>query len=777
MGAIEKAAVIGSGVMGSGIAAQIANAGIPVVLLDIVPADAASGARNSLAEQAKSRMAKTRPPQLMHPDAARLITAGNLKDDIGLIAECDWICEAVVENLAIKRQLYGKLESHRKTGSIMTSNTSTIPIAQLVDGLPERFRTDFAITHFFNPPRHMRLLELVSGRGTDASVVQRLDDFCDRALGKEVVLCKDTPGFIANRIGVFWMAATMSAAFEFGLTVEEADAVAGRPMGVPATGVFGLTDLTGVDLFPMVMRTLSAMLPEADRFQTLCQPGSRLNELITAMLEKGLTGRKGGGGFFRQTKDGNKRTTESLDLASGLYRPARLPDLDSLSVAGKQGLTSLIAHPDKGGQLASYVLTETLTYAASLIPEIADDPATIDIAMKTGYGWKWGLFELLDVVGVDWLRAQIRERGLPMPDFLEVARSRTIYREGSQSREMLTLAGSYRPVRVRDGAWSLADRKRGRQPIASNRSASIWEIGDDVACLELHSKMNTIDDFVLEMMTVASRLRERGFAALVVGNDARNFSVGVNLAYVVSLIEAKQWTVLEAFVRHGQTAMTALKMSPLPVVSAVAGHALGGGCEIALHSDAIQAHAETYMGLVETSVGIIPSWGGCRELLLRAQRHASGPKGPAETSKAVFGIIAGAAKSASALDAQKLGYLSASDGISMNRARLLADAKSKAIAFADRYQPPSPEQLILPGPPAAAALTMSLEQAIRSGAAQDRDLAVGTVLARVVTGGDGDVTRPCSESFVLDLECAGFMQAARLENTSDRMNSVLAGGK
>jgi 3-hydroxyacyl-CoA dehydrogenase len=330
-------------------------------------------------------------------------------------------------------------------------------------------------------------------------------------------------------------------------------------------------------------------------------------------------------------------------------------------------------------------------------------------------------------------------------------------------------------INMTGSTWSLAERKQGQRPVASNQSASIWAIGDDVACLELHSKMNSIDDFVLEMMTIAARLRERGFAALVVGNDGRNFSVGVNLAYVVSLIEARRWSVLEAFVRYGQAAMTALKMSPLPVVSAVAGHALGGGCEIALHSDAIQAHTETYMGLVETSVGIIPAWGGCRELLLRAQRTTSNPV-PAQISKGVFDIILRAAKSSSALDARKLGYLAASDGISANRENLLADAKLKALTLADCYQPPLPENLILPGPSAVAALTMSLESSVRSGAASGDDLAVGVALAHAVTGGDNaNMTTPCSESLVLDLECAGFMQLARSEKTRERMNLVLSG--
>jgi len=775
---IRKVAVVGSGVMGSGIAAQIANAGVPVVLLDIVPANAPdTESRSTLSEQAKARMVKARPAPLMHPDVTSNIVTGNLEDDAGLLADCDWICEAVVENVDIKQALYKTIENHRKPGSIVTSNTSTIPVSRLTDGLTAQLRRDFAVTHFFNPPRYMRLLELVAAQDTCLDVIDCLNRFCDRSLGKEVVACKDTPGFIANRIGVFWMAAAVNAAFKFGLTVEQADAVAGKPMGVPATGVFGLLDLTGIDLFPPVLQTLSGMLPETDLFQTVCDPKSALNECIVAMLGKGLIGRKGGGGFYRAARDGDRRVTEALDLDSGAYRPLQTPALDSLTAAAGGGLKALVDHPDKGGRFARETLVGMLTYATALIPEIADDPQTIDIAMKTGYGWKWGPFELLDLVDVNWLRDQIAARSLPMPPFIERAGGGPVYRYGARYVETLDLYGAYKKITPPQDAWTLADRKRGQRPLAHNPSASIWDIGDAVACLELHSKMNTIDDHVLEMMCIASELKGRGLRALVIGSDAPNFSVGVNLTYVSGLIEGGSWNILERFVRHGQTAMTSLKMAPFPVVSAIAGHVLGGGCEIALHSDAIQAHAETYMGLVETKVGIIPAWGGCKELLLRANAERSGIKGPTQPSKTVFEKIASAATSTSALDARKLGFLRASDGISMNRSRLLADAKSKALGLADDYQVPELQELNLPGPTCAIALKMTIEAASSSGAAAAHDIVVGTALSRVLTGGDTDMMRPLKESDVLDLECQGFMQLARTDKTLERMKHLLSDRK
>lgn len=775
---IAKVAVIGSGVMGSGIAAHLANAGMPVVLLDMVPANLSDeSSRSVLAEQAKAGMAKARPASLMHPDIARNIVTGNLQDNVGLLVDCDWICEAVVENLAVKQAIYKTIETHRKSGSIVSSNTSTIPISSLAEGLPNHFRRDFAVTHFFNPPRYMRLLELVAGRDTGAGVIESLERFCDRSLGKDVVICKDTPGFVANRIGVFWMATAMSAAFRFGLTVEQADAIAGKPMGIPATGVFGLADLTGIDLLSTAMRTLSRALAEKDLFQTSCDPQSALNACITMMIAKGSVGRKSGGGFYRLVRGGDKRATEVLDLVSGGYRPSEMPELDSLAVATRDGLRALINHPDKGGRFAREVLIKTLTYATSLIPEIADDPRTIDTAMKAGYGWKWGPFELIDFVGVRWLRDQLAAYSLPIPSFIEKAGSGPIYRNGQACLEMLDFNGVYRPIVPPGDAWSLADHKRGRQPLAGNVSASIWDIGDGVACLEFHSKMNTIDDHVLEMMLVASRLKDKGIRALVIGNDAANFSAGVNLAYVVELIEAERWERLEELVRHGQMAMTALKMAPIPVVSAIAGHVLGGGCEIALHSDAIQAHAETYMGLVETRVGIIPAWGGCKELLLRAIAERSGVKGPTQPSKVVFEKIANAATTTSAVDARKLGFMKNSDAISMNRSRLLADAKAKALDLADDYQAPGAQELILPGATCAIALETTIRAAMISGSAGAHDIAVGTILARVLTGGDADITRPRKDSDVLDLECEGFMQLARMPKTLERMKHLLSNRK
>jgi 3-hydroxyacyl-CoA dehydrogenase len=764
---IRKAAVIGSGVMGSGIAAQIANAGVPVLLLD--KAAPSGEIRSHLAEQAKTGILKTRPAPLMHPDAAHFITTGNLDDDINGLRECDWICEAIVEDLGIKKAVYRIIEQHRRDDAAVTSNTSTIPISRLVDELSPRFRKHFAIAHFFNPPRYMPLLELVAGSDTSPTVTASLERFCDYSLGKTVVRCRDTPGFIANRLGLFWMLASMNSAFEYGITIEETDAAIARFLGVPSTGVFGLADLTGVDLFNTALRTICSLLPQADPMQMQFSEQSPFDRFISAMLAKGLKGRKGNGGFYRVRLDGEQRIHETLDVASGEYRPWIKPASDDDAVA-QSGPQSLTHRSDLVACAARDVLVELLHYASFLIPEIADEPQTIDKAMTAGYGWKWGPFELIDQMGLDWLRKEMRSRSLPIPPYLEQAKDGPIYRRVGHDAEALRTGGTYERVKRPADAWTLSDHSQRQNPLASNKSASVWDIGDNVACLELRSKLNSIDFDVLDLMIATTELT--GIRALVIGTDGPNFSAGVNLAYVVSLIEAKDWETLESFVRHGQRAMIALRLAPFPIVSAVAGHALGGGCEIALHSTAIQAHAEARMGLVETSVGIIPAWGGCRELL---QRWTAGPfdaNGPMQAPRRAFELILAGTASTSALHARKLGYLRASDGITMNRSRLLHDAKARALKLADGYIPYRPHFMTLPGQTGRVSLTLNIAHA--ENALTDHARTIASELARVVTGGDTDISRLCSGIDILQLEYDAFMRLAQTPETLGLMKSALS---
>ena len=774
MAAIEKVAVIGAGVMGGGIAAHVANAGLPVVLLDVVPEGAEN--RSALAEGAVQRMLKQKPAPFMHRRNARLITTGNLEDDLGLVADCDWICEAIIEDPEIKRDLYRRLDEVRKKGSIVTSNTSTIPLAKLVEGLSDGFAADFAITHFFNPPRYMRLFELVAGERTRPEAVETLRAFGDVRLGKAVVDCKDTPGFIANRIGIYWSYLAMSGAYDFGLTVEEADSIVGRPMGVPKTGIFGLMDLTGIDLAPHVNASMLALLPETDAFRQAFKEDHPLNTRIAEMIAGGFTGRKGKGGFYRMVKEEGGRRKEAIDLDTGEYRPTVAAELASAKAA-REGLRALVEHEDKGGRYAWHVLGNVLSYAASLVPEIADDIVSVDRAMKTGYAWKYGPFELIDQLGAAWFTERLAAEGREVPALVAAAGDGPFYKEEGEEALYLTADGTYAPVPVADGAWRLADRKRGREPVASNRSASIWDIGDGVACLEFHTKMNAIDADMTAMIAEAARIDEKGFKALIIANDADNFSVGANIGVVLFAANAAMWPVIDQAVSALQDALMALKYAPFPVVAAPAGMALGGGCEVVLHADAVQAHAETYAGLVEVGVGLVPAGGGAKELTMRAILNPKRPGGPMPAIIPVFEAISTAKVATSAEEARDMLILRPDDGITMNRDRVLADAKARALDMVEGYRPPEPAEISLPGATARAAFDMAVQGFVAQGKATRHDHVVASEVAKIVSGGDTDITEVVSERDLLDLERNGFLTLIRTEPTLERIEHMLETGK
>ncbi|HYH20467.1 MAG TPA: 3-hydroxyacyl-CoA dehydrogenase NAD-binding domain-containing protein [Azospirillum sp.] len=775
---IKRAAVIGAGVMGSGIAAHIANAGIPVVLLDIVPKDAED--RSVVARTAIQKMLKTDPAPFMHPKNAKLVTPGNLEDDLGLLADVDWIIEAIVENPAVKADLYRRIDPVRKAGSVVSSNTSTIPLAHLTEGQSEAFKRDFLITHFFNPPRYMRLLELVTSDATRPDAAAAIADFCDRALGKGVVRCKDTPGFIANRIGTLWIQAAINAAVDLGLTVEEADAVAGRPMGIPKTGVFGLVDLVGLDLMPHIAKSMLATLPEGDAYRATF----REHPVITRMIAEGYTGRKGKGGFYRMNKEGGKRVKEAIDLTTGQYRPSDKPRLDSVQTAGKD-LRALAEFPDRTGKYARTVLAQTLAYAASLVPEIADDIVAVDEAMRLGYAWKHGPFELIDRLGTDWFAELCRGEGIPVPALVEQAAGRPFYRVEGGRLQHLTTAGEYADVVRPDGVLLLADVKRASRPVFKNASAAIWDIGDGVLCFEFTSKMNALDDQIMAAYGKAMGLIGDGpngdkggaWKALVIHNEADNFSVGANLGLAMFAINIALWPQIEEMVDAGQRTYRALKYAPFPVVAAPSGMALGGGCEILLHSDHVQAHAETYMGLVEVGVGLIPGWGGCTEMLVRYAANPKLPKGPMPPVAQAFETISLAKVAKSAAEAKDLLYLRASDGITMNRDRLLADAKARALELAANYTPPEKPSYVLPGPGGRAALELFLEGFRLQGKATPHDMVVCSALAEILTGGDADHTEPVGEDKLLGLERKAFMELIRTPGSIDRIEHMLTTGK
>ncbi|WP_041795767.1 3-hydroxyacyl-CoA dehydrogenase/enoyl-CoA hydratase family protein [Pararhodospirillum photometricum] len=769
MSDIRKVAVLGAGVMGAGIAAHVANAGVPVLLLDIVPPGAEN--RNALAEGALARMQKADPAPFMSKAAAALVTPGNIEDHLEQLADVDWIVEAVVERLDVKQALYARLEAVRKPGSVVSSNTSTLPLATLTEGLPPSFARDFLITHFFNPPRYMRLLEVVSGPATRPEAVEAVSRFADVRLGKSVVPCKDRPGFIANRLGVFWLQAAVVEAFERGLAVEDVDAIIGKPMGIPKTGVFGLLDLVGLDLMPHVNASLAAALPSEDAFHTFNKP----LPIVERLIAEGYTGRKGKGGFYRINREAGKRK-EALDLTTGTYRPARKADVPALGET-RRSVGALLAHPSAHGQYAWRVMGLTLAYAAALLGDAADDVAAIDEAMRLGYNWKFGPFELIDQIGPDVLAQRLAAEGLAVPPALTLAQGRTFYRDHEGRRQRLGLEGVYHDLVRPEGVLLLQDIKRASKPILKNGSAALWDIGDGVACFEFTSKMNSIDPDIMDLLGKTLRRVKKDFKALVIHNEGSNFSVGANLGLAVFAANIAAWGEIESMVSQGQETYRALKYAPFPVVGAPSGMALGGGCEILLHCDAVQAHAETYMGLVEVGVGLVPAWGGCTEMLHRWSSLGRLPKGPMPAVGKVFEILSTATVAKSAAQAQELLFLRPGDGITMNRDRLLADAKARALALVEGYTPPERPTYTLPGPAAHTAMMMAVGSFRRLGKATPYDEVVSGALAGVLSGGATDVTEPLDEDALLTLERDHFMTLARTPGTLARIETMLLTGK
>ena len=768
---IRRAAVIGAGVMGSGIAAQIANAGVPVLLLDIVPAGAAD--RNALAEGALARMAKADPAPFMSRQAQRLVTPGNLEDDLERLAEVDWIVEAVIEKLEVKRELYARLEAVRRPGGIVSSNTSTLPLARLTEGLPESFRRDFLITHFFNPPRYMRLLEVVAGPETRAEAARELAEFADHRLGKSVVHCKDTPGFIANRIGSFWMQAAFCEAFDMALPVEEADLVLGRPLGIPKTGIFGLADLVGIDLLPHVAASLRAALPSDDPFHEV----DRAFPLIARLIETGFTGRKGKGGVYRLNQAGGQRVKEAIDLASGTYHPATKPRLEALDAAKDGGPRALFETDEPAAHYAWRVMSRTLAYACALIPEIADDITAVDEAMKRGYNWKWGPFELLDRIGPDWFAGRLEAEDKAVPALLQKARTDGFYRVEDGRLQFLETVGSFTDVLRPAGVLLLEDVKRRSRPVARNGSASLWDIGDGAACLEFHTKMNAIDAETLDLIDKSIGIVARDFKALVIYNEGSNFSVGANIGLALFAANVALWPMIEDLVAKGQKVYRKLKHAAFPVVAAPSGMALGGGCEVCLNAAAVQAHAESYMGLVEVGVGVIPAWTGSTELLTRWVQNPKRPRGPMPPLAQTFETIGMAKVAKSAFEAKELLFLREDDGITMNRDRLLANAKARALAMAEAYRPPEQSALALPGPSGRIALEMAVDALRLKGAATPHDEVVAGQLAVVLSGGATDITTPVGDDDLLQLERAAFMTLIKQPATLARIEHMLETGK
>lgn len=771
---IKKVAVIGSGVMGSGIAAHLANAGVDVVLLDIVLKDKED--RNFLVNSALEKMKKANPAPLMHKKNIKRIAVGNTEDDMEMLKDCDWIIEVVIENLKIKQDLYSKIDKFRKAGAVVSSNTSTIPLHHLIEGQSDDFAKSFMITHFFNPPRYLRLLELVKGNKTDPKKVEAISEFCDVSLGKGVVECNDTPGFIGNRIGTFWIQAAINEAFDRGIDIESADAVMSRPIGVPKTGVFALVDLVGLDLMPHLAESMLSTLPEGDEYRNI----HRDYDVINKLIEDGYTGRKGKGGFYRLDPDSKSKQKQAVDLKTGEFYDAKRPKV-AAAEAGKKGIHAVVNHDSDEGRYAWAVLSQTLSYAANLVGTIADTVEKIDAGMKLGYNWKFGPFEMLDEIGPKYVADRLREEGRDVPEFLDKVGEGTFYKVDNGVLHQFGLDGKYHAIKRAEGVLLLSDIQRGSKPVHKNGSASLWDIGDGVLCLEFHSKMNAIDQDIFAMIQKA--IQEIGdgsgdFKALVVHNEGSNFSAGANLGLALFTINIGLWPQIDEFVGGGQAVYKALKFAPFPTVGAPSGMALGGGCEILLHCDAVQAHAETYIGLVEVGVGIIPGWGGCKELLIRHAKF-NPQKGPMPPVTNAFQTIGMAAVAKSAYEAfDHLYFLKNRDNVTMNRDRVLFDAKQKALELAKDYKAPEMEEIRLPGPAGKVALDLAVGDLAKSGKATPHDVVVCDHLAHVLSGGEkADFTVTLTEDDLYKLEKKEFMKLVRLPGTIARIEHMLEKGK
>jgi 3-hydroxyacyl-CoA dehydrogenase len=787
---IKKAAVIGAGIMGAGIAAHLANVGIPSVLLDIVPPDAAGSrdraARNRITQTGLERALKAKPASAFYDErAARLVTVGNVEDDFERIADADWIVEVVIEQLEAKRQTYARIEEVRKSGSIVSSNTSGIPAALLTEGRSDDFRRRFLITHFFNPVRFMKLLELVPDVDSDPELMAFMAQFGTERLGKGTVLCKDTPNFIGNRIGTFGSMFIIKRMLETGLKIEEVDAIFGPAMGRPRSAVFRTGDIVGLDTMVHVADNLYEQLSDDPQREVL-----RIPDFIREMVARKWLGDKTGQGFYKKTRGADGRSVILvLDPATMEYREqdsVRFSSLDSARAIDDpaERMRAVLGADDRAGQFAWGVTADALLYTAAATPQIAHDVVSVDEAMRWGYSWDLGPFETWDALGVRALATRMTAEGRELPPLvqsvLESGQGR-FYAEGTPATFFDFAARSYAPVPAGVPTLPLAPLKRAGKVVRENRSASLIDLGDGVLGLEFHTKLNSLDDDLVTLLGGAVEEAQTNWRALVVGNDGPDFSAGANLAQVLLGSRMRQWQLIERGVNSLQQANQRMKYSSVPVVVAPAGRALGGGCEIVLHGQHVRAAAESYLGLVEVGVGLVPAGGGCKEMLLRWQALKR-EGGPFAASRHVFEIVAVATVATSAANAQTLGFLRKSDAVTLDRERLLADAKADALSLAEKrdrgeWQPPAPPTLRLPGAGGRLVLEQQVENLRLQGKVSEHDALVASKLAYVLTGGDVSPLDDVTEEHILDLEREAFLSLCGMQKTQQRMEAILTTGK
>ncbi len=789
---IQRAAVIGAGIMGAGIAALLASAGIPVLLLDIVPPDAPESkdpaVRNRFALSGIEKALKARPASgFFTAKAAKLVTPGNTEDDLDKLAGVDWIVEAIVEEIGAKRDLFARVERVRTPGTIVSSNTSGLPATMLLEGRGEEFRRHFLITHFFNPVRFMKLLELVAGPETDPELMRYMGEFCSATLGKGVVYCKDRPSFIGNRIGNYGFASVVHRMLDEGYKIEEVDAIFGQPLGHPRTAVFRLGDMAGVDTLLHVADSLYENLPddpERDLF--------RMPAFVREMVARKWLGDKTGQGFYKKTRGADGKTEILvLDPATMEYRPQDSVHFSSLDSA--KGATdpaertrAVLNGQDRAAKLAWEATADQLLYTAAVAQEIADDIVNIDNAMRWGFNWEAGPFQSWDSLGVATLVKRMEAEGRSIPPLVREVAENGVGSFYHDDQYWDWNSHSYQPLPASARRLSMTRaRAAGARVVKENRGASLIDLGDDVLGIEFHSKMNALDDDIATMLAEGVEEAKANWRAIVVANDAPDFSVGANLAQVLMASRMRQFQLIERSVNKLQQANMALKYSSVPVVVAPAGRVLGGGCEIVMHGQHVRAAAETYLGLVEVGVGVVPAGGGCKEMLLRWQTlsqkvtHEGGPFAPARHA---FEIVAVATVATSADDACTYGFLKKSDAVTLDRERLLEDAKADALALAaakakGEWTPPEPASIR----PAGSGARMVLEQQVDNlrlvGKVTEHDVVVAGKLAWVLTGGEHAPTETLTEQDILDLEREAFLSLCGMPATQARMDHMLKTGK
>ncbi len=788
---INRVAVLGAGVMGATIAAHLANAGLEVLMLDIVPRElseqeAARGltlaspeVRNRIARAGLEGLAKMKPAPLYLREYAGLIETGNFEDDLTRLATCDWVIEVVVENLAVKRSLFERLVPHLSDHAVLTTNTSGLSVNEMAQALPDSLRSRFLVTHFFNPPRYMRLLEIVPCAETDPQVVAEMAEFIERRLGKGIVYAKDTANFVANRIGVYAIYKGIAHMLEMGLSVEAVDAIAGPATARPKSAAFRTADLVGLDTLAHVGTNSYEALPDDEERDVF-----KLPSFMKTMIENGLLGNKSGKGFYKKEQLDGKRQIFYYDYRDGDYKPLQKPKFASVQTVKqvddpRRRIVAMIGGNDQAAEYAWRSLRDTLIYAFNRIPEIADDVVNIDNAMRWGFNWELGPFEMLDAIGVAAFVKRATADGVTIPDGLATISSFYRYNDDAQREYYDLVEKTYRPVPEPPGQINLEVIRHAGREVERNSGASVLDLGDGVFCLEFHSKMNSISGDILSMVHKAIKRAEQDGCGLVIGNRGANFSVGANLMLLAVALAEGALEDVDMVLRSFQKATMAVKYAKVPVVAAPFGMTLGGGCEFCLHADAVNASAETYMGLVEVGVGLLPGGGGTKEMCIRAVELAQ--RYDTDVQPFIFKHfrqIAMAQVSMGAAELYAMNYLRPGDAITMNIDRLIADAKQKALALAVNYRPPRPLiDIPAPGRNVAASIKSQLWNMKMGNQITEYEERMAGIIADVICGGDVNPGTLITEEYLLQLERENFLRLCSNKQTSERIQHMLKTGK